>query len=56
LTQSGHGISATGSPRVVGYRRLDTAAEAIRFAIEATPSDLLLGAVLEVDEELQWVA
>ena len=37
--------------RPVGHRRFDTAAEAIRFAIEVMPSDLLLGAVLEVDEE-----
>jgi hypothetical protein len=37
--------------RQVGYRRFETAAEAIRFAIEIMPSDLLLGAVLEVEEE-----
>ena len=37
--------------RPVGYRRFDNAAEAIRFAIEVMPSDLLLGAVLEVGEE-----
>ena len=37
--------------RSVGYRRFETAAEAIRFAIEIMPSDLLLGAVLEVEEE-----
>ena len=37
--------------RPVSYRRFDTAAEAIRFAIEVMPHDLLLGAVLEVEEE-----
>ena len=37
--------------RPVGYRRFDTAAEAIRFAIEVMPPDLLLGVVLEVEEE-----
>jgi len=37
--------------RLIGYRRFDTAAEAIRFAIEVMASDLLLGAVLEVEDE-----
>ena len=35
----------------VAYRRFAVAAEAIRFAIEELPPDLLIGACLEVDEE-----
>jgi hypothetical protein len=33
------------------YRRFDTAADAIRFAVEELPEPLLLGATIEIDEE-----
>ncbi len=35
----------------VSYKRFDTAAEAIRYAVEDLNPDMLAGAVLEVDEE-----
>ncbi len=43
--------SRGSSPRPVTYRRFDSGAEAIRFAIEELPSDVLFGTVLEVNEE-----
>lgn len=43
------GRMARRSP--VSYRRFDTAAEAIRYAIEEMPPDALLSAVMEVEEQ-----
>lgn len=37
--------------RMVSYKRFETAADAIRFAIEDLEPILLTGAILEVDEE-----
>jgi hypothetical protein len=37
-------------PRSFGYKRFEKAADAIRFAIEELPPDLLIGAYLEVEE------
>jgi hypothetical protein len=37
--------------RPVGYRRFTQAADAIRFAIENLPPELLAGAFLQIDEE-----
>jgi hypothetical protein len=42
--------SRTGH-RPVGYRRFDTAAQAIRFAVEEMPIEYLEGTVLEVESE-----
>jgi hypothetical protein len=40
-----------GVRSAVTYHRFETAAEAIRFAIEELPAALLAGAILEIDEE-----
>jgi len=36
--------------RVAGYRRFDTAAEAIRYAVEEMSRDYLAGAIIECNE------
>jgi len=45
------GKSARAKSGVVKYMRFDHAVNAIRFAIEQLPTELLLGAYLEVDEK-----
>jgi len=37
--------------RTVRYQRFDTAAEALRYAIEELPGEMLRGSLLEVDEQ-----
>lgn len=44
-------LSFRGSKKAMSYRRFPTAAEAIRYAIEAIPAPLLNGTVLQVGEE-----
>lgn len=39
------------SRKPVGYKRFTSAAEAIRFAMENLPAELLMGASLEVDDK-----
>lgn len=43
--------SRGSSPRPVTYRRFESGAEAIRFAIEELPSEVLFGTVLETNEQ-----
>jgi hypothetical protein len=39
------------SAKRVSYRRFETAADAIRFAVEELPELLLLGACIEINEQ-----
>ena len=39
------------STKKVSYRRFETAADAIRFAVEELPELLLLGACIEINEQ-----
>lgn len=44
-------VSSFGRRRRMGFRRYDSAALAVRFAIEEISAKSLIGAVLQVDEE-----
>jgi hypothetical protein len=46
-----HARSRTGRRQPVGYKRFPRAADAIRFAVEDLPPELLVTSVLEVDEK-----
>jgi hypothetical protein len=37
--------------RPIGYRRFDSAAEAIRYAVEQMPREFLDGTIMEIDSE-----
>jgi len=39
------------SAKKASYRRFETAADAIRFAVEELPEPLLLGACIEINEQ-----
>jgi hypothetical protein len=43
--------SRGASPRPVTYRRFESGAEAIRFAIEELPADVLFGTVVEANDK-----
>jgi hypothetical protein len=44
-------LRGKGGRTPIGYRRFETAAEAVRFAIEVLPGALLSGTHLEVQDE-----
>ncbi len=44
-------IRSRRSKRAMSYRRFDTAAQAIRFAIEELPAPMLCGAYLQVEDD-----